>query len=273
MSIIILCSFIVHVCRVCSRSGRSGRSRVWYGRWNRTWTVYFYFYYFDYIILDYNENTMYNMPQRSRPLTNTAVSIFFLKSLTGRTRGGGGGVWRRVGGRRDGTSWIYDEFRAVRSSCSRPLSRLRWRQRMMGGPVSRAVANDCYYHYYTICTQSTNRGAVTILNTRESLRRLRARVPRGGSRRFVFTFPTLWPSCTTRTAHSRCCCHRAPLSVVVSRFARCCCFCCCRCRPVFWSKNRSAADSRGSPPSSSSSVWTRCTDGKQICSANLVSSK
>lgn len=210
MSIIILCSFIVHVCRVCSRSGRSGRSRVWYGRWNRTWTVYFYFYYFDYIILDYNENTMYNMPQRSRPLTNTAVSIFFLKSLTGRTRGGGGGVWRRVGGRRDGTSWIYDEFRAVRSSCSRPLSRLRWRQRMMGGPVSRAVANDCYYHYYTICTQSTNRGAVTILNTRESLRRLRARVPRGGSRRFVFTFPTLWPSCTTRTAHSRCCCHRAP---------------------------------------------------------------
>lgn len=34
--------------------------------------------------------------------------------------------------------------------------------------------------------------------------------------------------------------------------------------PLFWSENRSAADLRGLPPSSSSSVWTCCTNGKRI---------
>lgn len=71
-----------------------------------------------------------------------------------------------------------------------------------------------------ICIQSTNRGAVTILITRESPRRLLlAPVPRGGRRgrrRFVFTFSTLWP-----TVQSHCCCRYALSSVVDLCFARC----------------------------------------------------
>jgi len=61
-----------------------------------------------------------------------------------------------------------------------------------------------------------------------------------------------------------------PLRPLLSRVllvVRCCCFCWHRrpvVDPVFWSKNRSAADFRGLPPSSSSSVWTCSTNGKRI---------
>lgn len=52
-------------------------------------------------------------------------------------------------------------------------------------------------------------------------------------------------------AQSHCCCRHALLSfrrLLVYGRTRCC-FCCCRCQPVFWSKNLSAAVFRAASPS------------------------